>query len=253
MTRALSHVTAGPGAPDVGLAREAHRILSGATLQGRELVLLAGKELLPEDRVRMEARLARLRECLDHRDPPAVAQAVARLLAGFPAAAKDDDKRGTIAAFVDTMSDVPAWAALNACRLWPRGAFGPASAFPPSASQLCEAALKIARVYFTEAELLERVLTARVPAQPEGERERVLKGFETLSNELRGRAERNTSAARRETAQARARYNEMCRAAGVDPDSVRDQPQPLGAWKTLASDASPDAMPGDTIIGKTES
>lgn len=170
----------------------------------------------------MAARLSTLRSCLDQRDRRATEAIIAAFLAGYGSSRGNDaEARLVVGSFASVLAEIPPWAVAEAARAWSRGGYGAvASAFAPSAAQFHECAARIIDGYAREARDLERLLAAEEQPVSEEERERVSAGLDGLADELRGKYRRPETA----NAMARARFAEMCRQAGVDPDSVTDQP-----------------------------
>jgi hypothetical protein len=221
-----------PGRPEPAMVRRMAYLLSGSTVAGGVATLAPGKHIAVQDRTAMEHRLAVIDRALAQRAIGVVAAAVAKMLAGYRASEHDGNKREVIAAMAEGLADLPAWVAVEVCVGWPKGRFGnEASPFAPSVAQLYAAGQNIVARYSKEAGMLRRVLGAKTQDIPEAERARVAAGLEAFKAELGGV---RPDAAAVEAAAARARYEEMCRAAGVSPDDVPDQDKPLGAWGTLA-------------------
>lgn len=225
MSNLAKVTTTGTPLPAVQTPEQRRKIAamtSGATMEGGRMVLLPGKSLSAEDRRDMAARLSTLRSCLDQRDRRATEAIIAAFLAGYGSSRGNDaEARLVVGSFASVLAEIPPWAVAEAARAWGRGGYGAvASAFAPSAAQFHECAVRIIDGYAREARDLERLLAAEEQPVSEEERERVAAGFDDLLSGMRGRQPSPASA----TALARSRFDEMCRAAGVDPDSIKDQP-----------------------------
>lgn len=192
-------------------------LMSGATTDGGVMVLLPGKEIRPEDRRGMEARLSTLRQCLDQRDRKATEAIVAAFLTSYGSSrGTETDAKIVVGTYASVLADIPPWAVAEAARAWTRGGYGAvASAFAPSAAQFYECASTIIRNYVREADELRAVLGAVTQPVPEDERKRVAAGFDKLVSELGGKPVSSE-------ASARMRFEALCEEMGVDPKSVPD-------------------------------
>ncbi len=179
----------------------------------------------------VEGRLSTLSRSLDARDRPATAEAITRMLAGFPSARQaGDDARVVLAAYVTLVDEFPPWAVAEACR---RRATG---AFPPSAGELREGCLQVVDRYRRERGKLQQALTAQRQPTPAGEKERVSTGFDSLRAEI---AAQPAVKKQMTPEEARAALVKRCEELGIDPaviDRVEDRGAPM--WKGLKPDIS---------------
>ena len=203
--------------------RQIAALTSGATREGGKMVLLPGKSISPEDRRDMQARLSTLRSSLGQRDRRATEAIIAAFLAGYGSSRGNDaEARLVVGSFASVLADIPPWAVAEAARAWSRGGYGAvASAFAPSAAQFHECAKRIISGYEREERDLTQLLDAEERPVPTDERERVSAGFDKLMAGLSGQRQMPATDAQ---GFARLRFEEMCRQAGVDPDSIKDQP-----------------------------
>jgi len=198
-------------------------LTSGATTEGGKMVLLPGKEISADERRGMEGRLSTLRRYLDERNRPATEAIVSAFLASYGSSrGSDHEARLVVGTYASVLAEIPPWAVAETARAWTRGGYGAtASAFAPSAAQFYEAASRIIRGYSREADDLAAVLAAETQPTPEGERDRVMERMGEVRANL---AEAAGEKPRETTVNARLRYEEMCREAGVHPDDTKDLP-----------------------------
>jgi hypothetical protein len=135
-----------------------------------------------------------LRRQLGHRDPDALKAALFAVFIGYrsnPSAAADYEM--TIDAYVAVLSDVPVWAAITACRDWPRGKYDDehtSARHPPTTAELHRAAKTEAAAAERELERLMRTggVTYRaavaVDEEPVQQSPKVRDGFDRLREEL---------------------------------------------------------------------
>lgn len=125
------------------------------------------RSLTNSERQQISARIARLDANIEVRDPRQLERAVTGMLLSFPSGRAADDAELVVAAYVNTLSDLPAWAVNEAAKRWARGQGGSNSnpAFPPSAAQLHQLATMVVGPVRAEAAHLRRLLAA-VSAPP---------------------------------------------------------------------------------------
>lgn len=226
MTNLAKVTTTGSPLPPPQTPEQRRRIAaltSGATIEAGRMVLLPGKEIAPDERRGMEVRLSTLRSSLDQRDRKATEAIVAAFLASYGSTrGNDSEMRLVVGTFASVLSDIPPWAVAEAARAWTRGGYGATvSAFAPSAAQFYECAERIIRNYAREAGDIEALLSAETTPTPPDEKKRVSAGLDGLLDEMRAAAGEKP----KETPlSAKLRFEEMCREAGVDPTTIKDQP-----------------------------
>lgn len=205
------------------------------SINGRP-VLMAGVEVSEADRQRISVLATSYRDRLspgrDNRRELAVV--LAKLLAAFPASASAGETSTDLrmAAYLEAVETMPAWA-VDAARLAIlRGETDADPRFAPTPPQLARAARAAMRPMAETAADLDRIAMASGvrDVSPE-ERARVAEGFDVLASEL-GRG-RPIDPART----ASDRLAEMCAEAGVDPDSVPDAPERRGSVNRIGSGA----------------
>ena len=228
--------TAKPNGPQMPApqTREQYRrmaaLTSGATFEGRRMVLLPGKEISADERRDMEGRLSTLRRYLDERSRPAVEAIISAFLASYGSSrGNDHEARLVIGTYASVLAEVPPWAVAETARAWTRGAYGAvASAFAPSAAQFYEAAARILRSYQREADELTAVLGAETRPVPPDEKNRVGGGFDALRATLAaGEGHKPTET----PMSAELRFRALCEEMGVDPATVPSAPPPMGKLK----------------------
>lgn len=199
-------------------------LASGATTDGGVMTLLPGKEIRPEERRGMEARLSTLRQCLDQRDRKATEAIVAAFLTSYGSSrGSETDAKIVVGTYASVLADIPPWAVAEAARAWTRGGYGAvASAFAPSAAEFYKCAATIIRNYAREADEITALLGAVTQPVPDDERKRVAAGFDKLVSDLGGRKVASE-------ASARLRYEALCEEMGVDPNSVPDAKPTAGS------------------------
>lgn len=203
-------------------------LTSGATTDGGVMTLLPGKEISPDERRGMEARLLTLRQCLDQRDRRATEAIIAAFLTSYGSSrGSETDAKIVVGTYASVLADIPPWAVAEAARAWTRGGYGAvASAFAPSAAQFYECAARIIRNYSREADDITALLGAKTQPIPADERKRVAAGFDRLVSDLGGKPVTSE-------ASARLRYEALCEEMGVDPNSVPDAKPTIGAKFTM--------------------
>lgn len=153
-------------------------------------------------------RLLTLRKQVEHRDPKALAAAVYRMLIRYRGELVDDEASDAlVAVYVSTLSDVPVWAAIQACDEWHTKKFDPEAStiHPPSAAQLHAAAVDIAGWSIRELDRLEASGGRPIRYRAVGPGEKTVGEIE----EERLRAERGEGEWRPPTAEAKDRADRM--------------------------------------------
>lgn len=187
------------------------------------LVLRPGTAVSETDRQRISALASGYRDRLspgrDNRRELAVV--LARLLAAFPAPAAGETSTDLrIAAYLEAVETIPAWAVDAARGAIVRGETECDPRFAPTPPQLARIAREAMRPMAKEATELEGLARAVERLEPdEAERARVSAGLAALYRELRGTGPGEAIAS------AQARFAEMCAEAGVDPASIKDAPE----------------------------
>ena len=145
---------------------------------------------------------------------------LARLLAAFPAPAAGETSTDLrIAAYLDAVETIPAWAVDAARGAIVRGETECDTRFAPTPPQLACIARKAMAPMYETAVALDRIVRAAERQEPgEEEMARVSAGLAALYRELGGKGPGDAAAS------AQARFAEMCAEAGVDPASIKDAP-----------------------------
>lgn len=120
-------------------------------------LLAAGYEVLAETRQALRRRVEVLSADLDRRSPKQIAVIVSELMAKFVKRTSEADAKQSLSAYVEVLQDVPPWCVAEACHRFAHGLVaGHNNAFPPTAPELYQEALKIVQPWRTErAEICE--------------------------------------------------------------------------------------------------
>ncbi len=197
------------------------------TVNGRP-TLMTGFSISQSERTRIEGMIKQRRDrvATGRDDRKAIIVTLGKLLAAFPTQAQSDGSaEQRVEAYLEALGGIPAWAVDEARKLIITGmAAECAGSWAPTPPQLVAVCRRILKPDMDIIRDLERVLDAADNTEPDkGERERVIDGFAGLRNKLAASNERGKPVITPEM--ARARFEEMCKAAGVSPDSIRDQPE----------------------------
>jgi hypothetical protein len=152
-----------------------------------------------------------------------------------PSAAADYEM--TIDAYVAVLSDVPVWAAITACRDWPRGKYDDehtSARHPPTTAELHRAAKTEAASAERDLERLMRTGGVTYRAGQPGEKTvapeeefvqspKVAAGLMALGDEFRANVPHRKTEAQKQR-EAVASFEARCAELGIDPASIRDQP-----------------------------
>lgn len=194
-------------------------------------VLRAGVTIPKTDRQRISVLATSYRDKLspgrDNRRELAVV--LAKLLAGFPAPASGETSTELrIAAYLEAVETIPAWAVDAARQAITRGETDADPRFAPTPPQLARLARQAMEPIGRIVTDLERIAAAAEQHEPDdAERVRIAAGLAAFRAELAG------ASARDAPERARDRFAEMCAEAGVDPDSVPDAPERRGSFNRI--------------------
>lgn len=202
------------------------------TINGKP-TLMSGWSITAEERSRIAGliRHHRARMTPEVGDRRQIAVTLAKLLAAFPAQSQSEGPtEQRVEAYFEALGAVPAWAAEEARKAVLRGQAPECStAWAPTPAQfagVCQRMLEHDRRIVGDLTRIEEAEQIDGPAPDE--RERVIFRMAELREKLAveaGDKPKDTPLA------ARLRFEEMCREAGVSPDSIRDQPEAMRRLK----------------------
>lgn len=153
------------------------------------------------------------------------------------------EARMTTAAYVLAVSDLPPWAVAEAARRWSQGAGGAvASAYPPSAAQLCALANSIAGRFMEERDRLGLAIAVEPEEVGTAERARVSRKFDDLATSLGAPAARDAGAVEHDKIAAIALLEARAAELGIDARatlaSIPDAAEHRGTWGKLSGAAA---------------
>ena len=198
------------------------RLRKAIRLENGRPVLPSGMTISERERQRISVLATGYRDQLspgrDNRKHLAVI--LAKLLAAFPAPQAGETSTDLrIAAYLEAVETIPAWAVDAARGAIVRGETECDTRFAPTPPQLARIARKAMAPMYETAVELDRIVQAVERLEPgEEERARVSAGLAALYRELGGTGPGDAAAS------AQARFAEMCAEAGVDPESIKDAP-----------------------------
>lgn len=152
---------------------------------------------------------------------------LAKLFAAFPALASGETSTDLrIAAYMEAVESIPAWAVAQARDAVIRGETVCDPRFAPTPPQLARLARDAMRPVAEDAADLGRLAIAAADTEPAtDERERVAAGFDDLLHDLGGRSKAEEARAVQD------RFLALCAAAGVDPETVPDASEKAGTFR----------------------
>jgi hypothetical protein len=196
-------------------------------------------------RSRLQIRLYNLQAALTPARPADLARAVTDMMLGFGSArASEEDAEAVVTQYVRALEHLPLWAVEQACLRFARGRVTKSEcpdwkrAYAPSTAQLCHIVEASVAEFWDEERRITAALTGVPAYRPtEAERERVVRGFEELQQQIRP----DSAAAAAAAAKTRLKQPQPIAIAVTDAlkQSMRERDE-LEQWRSGQSGADND-------------